>query len=745
MFREHVMDTNRQAARSQETRALMPTLGLLPVVALSAAAVAAPSFAQEATTLDTVVVEGTAVTGDNSYSVAESSNEKVLTPLVDTPKTITVITQREMTERGQTSLEDIVRTTPGITLTSGEGGNPAGFNPTIRGNSASNDVMVDGFRSNLRTDYETFNLESVEITKGPGGTAAGVGSTGGTINMVSKMPLPGQFDDVSATLGTGAYKRFTLDSNRQFGDVGARLNLMYQDADSLGGRDGRTSKRYGIAPSVSYQLGEATKLTAGLYYFRNKDMMDYGVPWSNATTPDAYRRGSGTADDPWQPVDVPTDAYYGIKDRDKHDAESKSVFLRVDHDFSPNLRWSSMLRAGAATNHYVVTVPSATATGVSRSSRQSNRSGNDVQLNSQLTGEAAFLGTRHTYALGVDLSDSEVRAKTIQVTPPPGFDNSTGYTNPDSGTDWAGSIYTGDPTTSRTKYRSYGIYAFDVFDLAPQWQMSFGLRYDKYDAKTTTAAGEITENNSNFWNSNIGLNYKPAENGSIYASIGTSSNPAGEANGVGTGTNADYKDLEPERAYSYEIGTKWTFLDDQLLVTAAVFKTDKRNARALNAYGEYENIGKTRTQGVELGVAGQITDKWGISAGYTYTDAKTLEAGYTCTGGECTPNSNTGARVIGIPLNTLAIWTTYAVTDQWTVGGGLTYMDERPMNAARTAVLPEQTRVDLMTSYELAENTRLQLNINNVFDEQLYSGTRANGFANVEPGRNVSVSIAHRF
>ncbi|HEY0214078.1 MAG TPA: TonB-dependent siderophore receptor [Paenirhodobacter sp.] len=738
------MNKNKTVTRPIDVGTLMPTLGLLPVIAISAV-FAAPVYAQDVVSLDTVVVEGQAKTTENSYTVDNSTSGKVLTPLVDTPKTITVITRREMNERGLTSLEDVVRTTPGITLTSGEGGNPAGFNPTIRGNSASNDVMVDGFRSNLRTDYETFNIESVEITKGPGGSAAGVGSTGGTINMATKVPQEGKFDDVSATVGTGSYKRFTLDSNRQLGDIGVRLNMMYQDADSLQGRDGRTSKRYGIAPSVSYKLSEATKVTAGLYYLKNEDMLDYGVTWSNANTPSQYRRGAGTTANPWKPADVPTDTYYGIEDRDQHDAESKSAFVRLDHDFSSNLRWSTMLRAGSNTNAYVVTVPTGTATGVTRANRQSYKSSNDIQLNSQLTGEAAFGGLTHNYALGLDLSDTEARSKAITVTNPTGWSNLSGYTNPDAGTDWNGTVVKGD-TTTRTTYRNLGLYAFDVFDLAPQWQMSFGLRYDKYNAKSTAlATGVVTENDSNFWNSNLGVTYKPTDNGSIYVSVGTSSNPAGEANGIASGTSSDYDDLDPERAYSYEIGTKWSLFNDQMLVTAALFRTEKDNARALNAFGEYENIGKTRSQGIELGVAGQINDKWGISAGYTYTDAKTLEGGYSCTSGVCAPNSSTGARVTGVPLNNLSVWSTYAVTDQWTVGGGAIYMDERPMNAARTAVLPSQVRVDLMTSYEVAENTVLRLNVNNLFDEQLYSGTRAAGFVNVEQGRNFAVSLSHRF
>lgn len=741
-----------QPQKPTETQvSLRPTLGLLPILAITAAAV--PAFAQETTTLDTIVVQADGKNAATSYTVDKSGSEKVLTPLVDTPKSITVITEREISERGATTLEDVIRTTPGITLGTGEGGNPAGTMPKIRGNDATNDVMVDGMRSNLRTDYEVFNLETVEITKGPGGSAAGTGSTGGTINMVSKAPLPGKFDDVSLSLGTGAFKRFTLDSNRQIGALGARLNLMYQDADLLYGRDGRTSKRYGIAPSVSYQLNEATKLTAGIYYFKNEDLIDYGVPLSTADVPDEYRRGSGTVDDPWEPIDVPTDTYYTLKDRDMRDATTRSAYVRADHEFSPNLKWSTTLRTASNESAYVPSIPVATATGVNVAAKKvsSYRTGNDVALNSQLTGETVFGGAKHTFAVGVDYSIAKVRVKSMTTA----VDRTELpasvillFEDPDTGTAWLYPYTKSSKATQETKYTSLGLYAFDVVELAPKWDLSFGLRYDKYKAKNTVfETGVVTENNSHFWNSNIGLSYKPAENGTVYVSVGTSSNPAGEANGVGGGTNEAYQDLDPERAYSYEIGTKWSLFNDQVLLTAALFKTEKDNARAMNAEGVYENIGKTRSQGVELGIAGQINEKWGVSAGYTYTDAKTLEAGYSCNSmtGVCEANSSTGSRVSGIPLNSLAIWTTYDVTEQWTVGGGVTYMDKRPMNADRTFVLPAQTRVDLMTSYEVAENTQVQLNVNNVFDKQLYTGNRGNQFVNVEPGRNFMVTLKHRF
>ncbi len=734
----------------------MPTLGLLPVIAISAA-VAGPALAQTTggtVQLDTIVVDGPKGNeAATEYTTTESGSDKVLTPILDTPKTIKVITRREIAERGQTSLTDILRATPGITLGTGEGGNPAGTMPSIRGNNATNDILVDGFRSPLRTEYEAFNLETVEITKGPGGTAAGTGSTGGTINLTSKTPIAGEtFNDAALSFGTGAYKRATLDMNRSFGDLGLRLNLMAQDADSLYGRDGRTSKRLGLAPSLSYRIGDATTLTAGLYYYKDNDILDYGVPLTSATTETLpFARGSGTPEDPYLPMDVRTSAFYGIPERDKHEGITRSGFLRLDHEISPTLTWSTTLRKASNSNWYVVSLPNGTATESTRSNRQSSRKGEDLAFNSQLTGEAYLGGLKHTFAIGVDLSDAEVSTMGITVTNPPGFSGNTPYDDPDPTTSWAGGTITHGPATSISSYRTRAIYAFDVVELSPQWELSFGLRYDKFKAETfSVASGTVTNaNSSSFWNGNLGIVYKPAGNGSVYVSVGTSANPAGEGNGVGGGPNSSLDALAPERAYSYELGTKWALFDERLFVSAALYLTRKDNARVTgfdpDGIATTQNIGRTRTQGLELDVAGQINDRWGVSAGYAYIDGKIVDGGYNCDGTVCTPSPNNGTRITATPMHSLSLWTTYAVNDRLTLGGGAQYVGKRNLNATGTVALPSHWRVDLMASYKVSETTAIRFNANNVFDEQLYSGNRGNGWANVEPGRNFSLTLAHSF
>ncbi|WP_158585657.1 TonB-dependent receptor [Pseudooceanicola sediminis] len=724
-----------------------PTLGLLPIIAITAA-VSGPAFAQTVD-LDPITVQSD-VEGEaaNNYTVTNSASGKATAPLIDTPQSVTVITRKEMEERGATSLYDVLRTTPGITMRAGEGGTPAGDIPQIRGFDASDDILVDGLRNSSRTSYESFNLETVEITRGSDGSAAGAGAAGGTINLNSKVPQPGTFDDVSLTYGTGNYKRATLDSNRQIGDLGVRLNLMYQDADDLGGKEGKTSKRYGIAPSLSYQIDEDTKVTAGLYYYKNEDMPDYGVRMSNDNVPDAYRVGSGTAEDPWQPIDVPTDTFYGTPGRDFSDNETQSAYVRLDHDFASGLSFAATLRATHDETRYLVTQPGISSTDeISRGAKSGNRENDTLAFNAQIKGESDILGLNHSFAFGLDVSKSDAtRFGGYSYSPTPG---NVAYVNPDLG-NWTGTITAGDANQWHTT-RSTTLYAFDTVDLSPQFEASFGLSLNRYDVTSDTETTSDTTK-SDLVNGSLGLVYKPTEQGRIYASINSASTPGGQGAGTG-GESADdsLNDLDPEQTITYEVGTKWLMFNDQLMLSASLFRTEKDNARVTTELGEEENIGKTRAQGVELGFAGQITDQWGISGGYVYQDVKLVDGGYSTPrgGGTPYPNPGNGKQLTKIPKNTFSLWTTYEVNDALTFGAGASYVDERvasySTDGSVAGLIPSSWQADLMVSYKFNQDTSLQLNVNNVFDEHVYGDSHVTQHVYTEPGRNFAITLKHSF
>lgn len=190
----------------------------------------------------------------DGYYIKESSNAKITTPLLDTARTINIISKKEIDERGATSLQDILRTTPGVTLGAGEGGTPMGDRPFIRGYEASTDILIDGMRDFARGSHEAFNLEAVEVTKGPGSVYSGRGSTGGTINLITKKPKDRTESEVTSEYqnsGKGQTKyRFTTDNNVVLTDhIALRLNAML-DQGEIARRDDVDVDRWGDRKSV---------------------------------------------------------------------------------------------------------------------------------------------------------------------------------------------------------------------------------------------------------------------------------------------------------------------------------------------------------------------------------------------------------------------------------------------------------------------------------------------------------------
>ena len=274
--------------------------------------------------------------------------------------------------------------------------------------------------------------------------------------------------------------------------------------------------------------------------------------------------------------------------------------------------------------------------------------------------------------------------------------------------------------------------------------MNAGVRLDNY---RVSDANTGRSNKATMFNYQVGLVYKPLPNGSFYIAHGTSSNPAGEtlgqsggADGVAGGglINDAQASLDPEKNVSYEIGTKWDIFNERLSLTAALFYTEKTNQRAIDpGTGLAALIGNSKAQGIELGVAGNITDRWQVFGGYTYTDAKLVKSGGT--------GANDGNQLKFIPAHTFSIWSTYDVTEKLTVGGGAYYMSERFVNDANTLALPSHWRVDLMAAYKVNDNFDVQLNVNNVFNEMIYDASHVGIFGIVAPGRSAHLKATARF
>ena len=278
--------------------------------------------------------------------------------------------------------------------------------------------------------------------------------------------------------------------------------------------------------------------------------------------------------------------------------------------------------------------------------------------------------------------------------------------------------------------------------------MDLGLRWDDYSAEQTMIAGRYNstyseatvinlKNDSDFVNYQAGLVYKPVENGSIYASYATSSNPVGVDGGDGSeGITAAIQNLKPEEVRTMELGTKWDVLNEKLNLTAAIFRTEKTNTRATADDGTTKNIGETRVDGFELGVNGNITDKWALSAGYTYLDSELVDDG---------TGLNDGKQVQNVAKNSATLWTTYQVTPQLTLGAGAIAMDKVYANAANTKWVPGYVRYDAMARYNVNKNVDLQLNVNNLADTRYFTKAYSSHYATEAEGRSAVLSLNFKY
>lgn len=678
------------------------------------------------------------------YKVDGVSSLKFTQPLLDTPRSITVITQREIEERGDASLVEVLRTTPGITLGSGEGGTPVGDRPFIRGFEASTDIFIDGQRSLGRSAYESFATEAIEVAKGPGSAETGRGSTGGSLNIVTKQPADENFFHSNSTLGTDSYKRQTIDANyyAPSADVAVRLNALFHDAD-VPGRGPRDERRIGVAPSLAWGLRGPTQAVLSFYHTKSEEIPDLGVPFETAS----YWAAKGVtvgANDVLHPVDdIDRDNFYGSVHRDFRDVTTTIGTFKLRHEFENGLTAQNVFSYNRGKNEYAITRPTINASGVMvardlRSSARRNTSwGNRTDFTYELdTGPVA-----HDLAFGVEITRDKLEAANLTFSTPASLSAlpPTDLYNPDPWTPfpWTPTIGEyGDPTRTKTA----SAYIFDTLKFNDQWLLNLGLRYDDY--KVSSGA---LENHSKMWNYQAGLTYKPTPEGSLYVAFGTSSNPSGETAGqsggadgaAGGGLSGNTANLDPEETRSFEAGVKWDFFDGRLGATAAAFYTDKTNQRAADpTTGLVALVGNSEAKGFELGLRGEITDRWRVAAGYTYVDSVIKDDG---------AGTNDGNKAKYIAPHSASLWTTYDVTPKLTLGGGVSYMSDRFANDANTLELPSHVRVDLMGSYAVNDNFTLRVNANNVFDEKIYDGSHVGLFANMAPGRLITVTGEVKF
>ncbi len=748
----------QDTARSSSFTPLAATLaGALATPALFLMPMGASAQQAPVSTLAPVEVHGEAP----AFAVEQSASSKFTAPLLDTAKSVQVIPQAVIQSQAASSLTQVLRNTPGITFGSGEGGNPLGDRPFIRGFDAQSSTFVDGMRDIGASSREVFNLEQVEVIRGSDGAFGGRGGAGGSINLISKTAKADNFNNASLGLGTDNYYRGTLDTNRKLSDTTAfRLNAMYHK-DDVAGRDVVDNKRWGIAPTITFGLNTPTRLTLSYYHLSTDDTPDSGIPYAYPSTK-IKRDGSFMGVTETGPADVDRHNFYGLTS-DYRETRSDMATIALEHDLTPDLTVSNKTRYTYNDQEYVVTQPDDSQGNVLNGLvwRRANTRVSDVNTianQTELTGSLQTGSLKHRFATGLEFSRESSKKDSLNVNRGNGAScangvgaasnyNCTSLYWPNPHDPWVNTL-NGEAAGANTKSRTItkSIYAFDTIEFHPQWQANLGLRVDDYSTRfTNTPANNSTqvERDDTLVNYQLGLVYKPAPNGSVYASFGTSSTPANASLGEGSesqsivpgrgGVGLNAADMAPEKNKTYEIGTKWAVLDSSLNLSAAIFRTETTNARITLPSGDYAMAGNREVNGLELAFAGNLTRKWQVFGGYTLMDSEITDGGPAGT--------DEGNEFPNTPRHSLSLWSTYNVTPKATVGGGVYYVGKQYGNTTNTTYIPSYWRVDAMAAYEINRNWNVQLNVFNLFNETYYDKSYPAHYATLGLGRSAVLSV----
>ena len=652
------------------------------------------------------------------------SSTKYTQPLLDTPQTVTVISKEVMEEQGATTLRDVLKNVPGLTITAGEGGNPAGDNLTLRGFSARNDIFIDGVRDLSPQSRDPFNLEQVDVVKGPGSVYTGRGSTGGSINLLNKTPRLGRSFGGTLDFGTDRTRRATADINLPIGDtIGFRLNLLGHHS-GVAGRDVVKFDRWGVAPSLTFGLGKPTRFTVSYYKLKQNNISDYGIPWVPATN-------NALVEFRDRPAPVPRDTFYGLRNRDFEKLNTDLLTLKFEHDFDDALSLRNQLRYANSSRDSIATPPrfaNINSTAINRELRSWQTEDKVWDNQTDLVARFNTGGIEHALVTGADFT-RENNVRNTRTAP----NMLTTLLNPNPDDVFTGTITT-SPIVGDVTANSQAVYLFDTAKLGKMWELNGGLRWDRFAADGITTTGTPVSRVDRMLSVRAGAVFKPLPQGAVYASYGTSLNPSLEGLSYNTANTV----IDPEKTYTIEAGSKWDFLGGRMLVSGAVFRVEKQNARTPGVLpGDPPQVlqGKQRVDGLELSVEGNLTRAWQVLAGYTFLDSTTVESNVP---------AEIGKEMVNTPPNSFNVWSTYRLPSGLHFGGGARFVDRRFGNTINTRIVDAYWTFDAMASYPLSDHIDLKLNLYNLTDK-FYFDRIGGGHIVPGPGRAAMVSTSFRF
>ena len=700
----------------------MPRLLASIIAMLSASAFAQPAFAEEVFDVEayddsrTIIVTGVS---DGYLATNTVTATKTDTPLMNIPQTINVVTRDQLDDQAHHSLADILRYVPGTTVGQGEGNRDQ---ITLRGQNTTADFFLDGVRDDVQYYRGLYNIERVEILKGPYALIFGRGGGGGIINRVQKSPLS---DDIiyagQASINSfGAYD-ISADVNAPLSDVAAvRINAVYENLDSH--RDFVGGERYAWNPYVAFKLNDAWKLGLSYEYVHDNRTTDRGIP-SIATA----------AGQPNRPIAGYRDQFFGVPDVNYTQLQAHIAKLRLDGALASNVSFSGTILYGDYDKIYLNVYPNGAVTAqngtvaLAAYSDPTQRENFIAQANLVWDVETGAL--THKILVGSEYGDQKSANRRFNGT----LSTPTiSLANPLFPTVNFNAL--SRDTVSDVKF--FSTYVQDQISFGEHIDVVAGLRYDNFDIEgidLLPAVDRPFARKDEKVSPRLGLIFKPQENISLYGSYSQSFLP--RSGDQFLALTVTQQNLAPEKFTNYELGAKWD-VRPNLNMTLSVFQLERSNATTPDPSDPVAsiNVGTTRTQGAELSVTGNVTSSWQVHGGYSYQDA--VLAG------------NDSVRLGQVPRHQASLWNRYDLSDQFAAGLGIIHQSSQfaaIRTVSNTTKLPAFTRLDAALYYDLSDALQLQLNIENLLNTDYFSDAHNNNNISTGAPLNARVTIRAKF
>ncbi len=655
-----------------------------------------------------------------------SSATKTDTPLRNVPQAVSIISESQIEDQQLRSVGEALYFVPGASVGTGEGNRDQ---IVLRGNSSTADFFIDGIRDDTQYIRDFYNVERMEVLKGPNAMIFGRGGGGGIVNRVTK--TSSRHNSTRQILGSGdgfGGMRFTGDFDQPLGDeIGLRVNALYENGDSF--RRHVDLKRYAVNPTLGFMAGPATTIDLSYEYLHDRRTADRGVPSLSGEPLDGFDR-----------------TFFGDPDDSIVKADVHLASLVVEHQFADGLKLRNRTLAGDYDKFYQNIFgnglspakpanPSEIGTQVVMNAYNNGTRRRNLFSQTDLIWENRLAGIDQTMLAGFEVGHQKSRNRRLTGSFA-GGDNRFELSDPTVDADVTFAPLASD-ANNRTRANIAAVYVQDQIRFSPMFELVAGLRFDRFKLNVDDLRPQVNKEFSrsdNLWSPRLGLVFKPKDNLSLYASYSRSYLP--QSGDQFSGLDINTSSLKPERFDNYELGAKWEPVDG-LLATAAVYQLDRTNTRVANpdGSGTFLLSGAQRTRGLELGLERNINDDWQVSAGYALQDAKVTKSTSACPAGDC--------KVPLVPRHSFSLWTRYDVIDNVGLGLGVIARSKSYASIGNAVTLPGYARVDAAVFYNLVRGVEAQVNLENIFNADYFPS--ANSDNNIAPGAPRAVKGTVRF